>query len=438
MRRFAKALILVAALSVAIGGVPAWSADEPGARPTFTKDVLPILQEKCQVCHRPGGDNVAGMVAPMSLVSYNEVRPWAKAISKAVHAREMPPWDATLETAGQFVNERTLSEEEVATVVRWVETGAARGNAKDAPEAKRFEDTDGWLIGIPDIVVPIPEAYWVADDVVDIQPRVSFTLPEGLIDGPRWIQAIEYRPDSEVVHHITGRATIEATDDYPAETFSLGSIAAGEDPTIYPEGFGNLLRPDTKISLSMHYHKEPGAGTGVWDRSSVGFKFHPKGVENLHKVSWNTVGNYTFEIPPGHSNWEVGGGRVFEKDTVVLSLHPHMHYRGKDMMYTAYYPDGTQEVLLHVDRYDYAWQTNFIYRTPKILPAGTRVEVTAHFDNSESIKASVPKLDIGRAVKFGAPSTDEMMNPFVAWTYVEPDEAAALRAQFADSETGSD
>lgn len=415
-----------------------WGVEDPGSSMTFSRDVLPIFQEKCQVCHRPSGDNIAGMVAPMSLISYVEVRPWAKAIARAVHTRDMPPWDATDETAGQFVNERTLSDSEIDIIARWVESGAKRGSPKDAPAPKIFEDTDGWLIGIPDLVVSMPEPYWVADDVVDVQPRIEFALKEGMLENARWIQAIEYRPDSEVVHHITGRAKVPGTDSYPEETFSLGSIAAGEDPTLYPEGFGNLLRPETKISLSLHYHKEPGPGTGAWDQSSVGFKFHPKGTEDLHKVSWNTIGNYTFEIPPGHPDWEVGGGRVFEKDTVLISLHPHMHYRGKNMKYTAFYPDGSEEILLNVDRYDYAWQTNFIYRTPKILPAGTRVEVRAHFDNSETIRSAVPKLNIERAVSFGAPSTDEMMNPFVAWTYVEPEEAKRLQGVFSRREAEQD
>ncbi|MCH8205058.1 MAG: c-type cytochrome [Candidatus Hydrogenedentes bacterium] len=435
MRRFA---VLSSALLVAIGVAPAWGADGAGGRVTFTKDVLSILQEKCQDCHRPGGDNIAGMVAPMSLMTYQEVRPWAKAISRAVHSRQMPPWDATDETAGVFVNERTLTEDEISTIVQWVETGAARGSARDAPAAIEFEDTGGWLIGEPDLIVRMPEAYWVADDVVDIQPRVEFTITEEQLPEPRWIQAIEYQPDSEVVHHITGRATAPAIDGHEEETFTLGSIAAGEDPTIYPEGFGNLLRAGTTVSISLHYHKEMGPGTGVWDQSAIGFKFHPAGTEVKHKVSWNTVGNFTFEIPPGHSNWEVGGGRVFEKDTVLLSIHPHMHYRGKDMKYTAYYPDGTEEVLLNVDRYEYGWQTNYLYRTPKILPAGTLVEVTSHFDNSEARKELVPKLNVQRPVRFGGPSTDEMMNPFLSWTYVEPEEAEALRARFSAEESGTD
>jgi len=432
MRKSIFSFTAGAALSMVLAS-PAWSAD---GQVTFTKDVLPILQEKCQFCHRPGGDNIAGMVAPMSLMSYKEVRPWAKAISKAVVSKDMPPWDATDETAGHFVNERTMSEDEIATIVSWVETGASRGNPKDAPEAVVFEDTGGWLIGKPDLVVTMPEPYWVADDIEDVQPKVIFDIPREFFDEPRWIQAIEYKPDSEVVHHITGRAMRigDGTEEEPEETFSLGSIAAGEDPTIYPEGFGNYLQPDAKLRFSMHYHKEVGPGTGMWDQSSVGFKFHPKGTEGLHKVNWNTIGNYRFEIPPGHPNWEVGGGRVFEKDTVLISIHPHMHYRGKDMKYTATYPDGSQEVLLNVDRYDYAWQTNFIYETPKILPAGTTVDVVAHYDNSETMKESVPKLDITREVTFGAPSTDEMMNPFVAWTYVEPDEADRLREKYGKTD----
>ena len=151
-------------------------------------------------------------------------------------------------------------------------------------------------------------------------------------------------------------------------------------------------------------------------------------MEIKHKVTWSPISNNAFEIPPGASNWLVGSSRIFEKDAVLLSVHPHMHYRGKDAKYTAYYPDGTSEVLLHVDRYEYAWQINYIYRQPKVIPAGTRIEVQVHYDNSETIKARVPKLDIGRAVSYGAPSTDEMMNPFLAWTYVEPEEAARIRA----------
>lgn len=426
MERFLASVLALAGVAAA----PAFAADgvAPGERITYTKHIQSIVQENCQICHRPGGDNVAGMVAPMSLTSYREVRPWAKSIARAVESRQMPPWDATDETHGQFVNERALTSDEIALILEWVEQSAVRGNPADAPASKVFENSSGWIIGEPDLYVRMPEPYWVADDVEDIQPNVAFTLTEEMLPEPRWISAIEYRPDSEVVHHIVGYATAPPIEGHDEERFNLGSIAAGEDPTVYPPGFGNLLRAGTKVRFSMHYHKEAGPGTGMWDQSGIGFKFHPKGVDVKHKVSWSPVNNNAFEIPPGVSNWLVGSARVFEKDTVLLSIHPHMHYRGVDSKMTAYYPDGTSELLLNVDRYEYAWQINYIYKNPKVLPAGTRVDVQMHYDNSKTIKTRVPKLNIERAVVYGAASTDEMNNQFLAWTYVEPEEAARIKA----------
>ena len=425
-----RGVFRLAALAAALSfvGAPVLADDEsPTQRVTYYKDVLPIVQESCQICHRPGGDAIAGMVAPMSFMSYRETRPWAKSMRRMVLTGDMPPWDATRATHGLFSNERTLTDDEIRTIDRWVSQGALAGRSEDAPAARIFEDTGGWVIGKPDLVVQMSEPYFVADEVQDIQPRMTINITEEMMPEPLWIQAIEYKPGSEVVHHITGRASAPPIDGHDEEVFSIGSIAAGEDPTIYPEGFGNLLRAGTVLSVSLHYHKEVGPGTGVWDQSSIGFKFHPKGTEINHKVNWSPVSNNGFEIPPGHDNWEVGSGRTFAKDTILLSIHPHMHYRGKDMKYTAFYPDGSQELLLDVDSYKYEWQINYIYKEPKLIPAGTRVEVVAHYDNSLELQSRVPKLNVGRAVSFGGASTDEMMNPFFAWTYVEPEEAEAFR-----------
>jgi hypothetical protein len=393
---------------------------------TFTKDVLPIIQENCQACHRTNGDNLSGMVAPMSLMNYKEVRPWAKAIAKAVAARDMPPWDATEHTAGLFENERTLTQKEIDTIVGWADGGAKRGNPADAPEPIQIEQTDGWYMGKPDIIVPL-ERIWVGDDVEDWQPRFNVEITKEMLPDPRWIQAVEMRPGSEVVHHMIAMAAAPAVDGHPAEQFMAGSNAAGEEPTMYPDGFGNLLRPGTKLAGSMHYHKEVGPGTGMFDQSSIGFKFHPKGTDIKHKVTRGGIGtgglgNGTFDIPPGHPNWSVGSSMVFDAPTVLISLHPHMHYRGKNMKYTAYYPDGTSEVLLDVDRYDYAWQTQYIYEQPKLIPEGTRIDVIATFDNSQTIKEKVPVLDIERAVDFGAASTDEMMIPWAEWSTIEDED----------------
>jgi hypothetical protein len=361
------------------------------------------------------------MIAPMSLMNYKEVRPWAKAIAKAVGAKDMPPWDATEHTKGQFENERTLTDKEIETIVAWSETGAVRGNPSDAPEPIVIEQTDGWYMGKPDIIIPIKE-FWVGDDVQDWQPRFNVEVTKEMVPEPRWIQAIEMRPGSEVVHHMVASATAPAIEGHPEERFTAGSNAAGEEPIMYPEGFGNLLRADTKISGSMHYHKEVGAGTGVFDNSFIGMRFHPKGTEIEHKVTRGGIGFSSFAIPPGHADWSVGSSLTFDDPTVLISLHPHMHYRGKNMKYTAYYPDGTTEVLLDVDRYDYAWQTQYIYAEPKLIPAGTRIDVMANYDNSETIKAVVPKLDIEREVTFGAASTDEMMIPFAEWSTLKEEE----------------
>lgn len=430
------------AVLISLTATLAWAGDGVGSdRLTFTKDVLPIIQVNCQKCHRPNGDSVAGMVAPMSFTNYREVRPWAKAIARAVQSREMPPWDATPATHGVFTNERTLSQEQIDTIVKWVEQGAQRGSPKDAPEPIEYSDEDGWVIGKPDLEVYLNEQYWVEDDVVDIQPRFEILITEEMLPEGRWLKAVECRPDSDIVHHIFSTAEAPAYGEHPEERFALASVAAGEDPQQYPPGFGNFLRAGTTVHISMHYHKEPGPGTGQWDRSGIGFKFYDKEEVIKHKVTWNALGvngagNTWFEIPPRHPNWEVGFSGTFNEDTVLLSVHPHMHYRGRDFKYTAYYPDGTTEVLLDVDRYDFSWQTIYFYKEPKFIPAGTRIDAIGHFDNSERIKAEVSKLNIDRAVGFDAPSTAEMMIPYVSYTHLEKKDADYYRAR--DAAAGTD
>lgn len=435
-----RALLLMA---VCVGLVVPFAWADVPARPTFTKDVLPILQENCQTCHRPAGDSIAGMAAPMSLISYAETRPWAKAIARAVAAKVMPPWDATADTRGQFINERYLVDDDIATIVKWVETGAVRGDPKDAPAAKLFPDSDGWVIGKPDLEIYLEEPYFVEDDVIDIQPRFEILITEEMLPEPRWMKAIECRPDSDIVHHIFSTADAPAWGDHPAERFALASVAAGEDPQQYPDGYGNLLRAGTVVHISLHYNKEKGPGTGKWDSSGLGFKFYPVGTEIEHKVTWNAlgvngIGNGVFEIPPRHPNWKVGFSGTFDRDTLLLSVHPHMHYRGKNFIYTAYYPDGTTEELLNVDRYNFSWQTIYFYRQPKFIPAGTRIDAIAHFDNSETVRAEVPKLDIDRAVVFAAPSEAEMMIPYVSYTHIDAEEAAPYHTALQAEHVGAD
>ena len=418
MKAWTKRLTIVA-ISALIAGftAPAGAGDDaPSGRVTFYKDVLPVLQQNCQICHRPGGDNIAGMVAPMSLVTYREVRPWAKAIATNVQARKMPPWFASTQTHGIFENERTLTGGEIATLVKWASTGAVTGNPGDAPEPLTFEDTGGWQAGQPDLIIQIPEEYPVPDEADDHYVSFQTLITEDQLPADRWLRSVEWMSGSEVVHHIVGSATARLPDGR-MQRDGLGSTAPGEEPMIFPEGYAKKLYAGSTINFSMHYHKEPGPGTSVLDRSSVGFRFWKADDPPIrHEVFRNGIGG-SYEIPPYHPNWQVGASRTFAEDTTIISLHPHMHLRGKDARYVAFYPDGTVEELLYVPRWDFNWQTDYLYAEPKRLPAGTRVEFTVHYDNST---ANPSNPDPSVAMGFGGRTTDEMMIGFINYTNTAP------------------
>ena len=381
----------------------------PTGRVTFYKDVLPILQTSCQDCHRPSAPSNAGMMAPMAFMSYQEVRPWAKAISKQTAQRTMPPWHASAIHHGQFANERTLTDAEIATLARWASTGAVPGNKADAPEPRVFEDGGtGWSIGVPDLIVSMPERYFVPDDVEDQYASFQATITEEQLPEPRYIKGIEYKNGSEAVHHIIASP--------------LGGSAPGTGASYTAAGFGRVLNPGTVVTFQMHYHKEPGPGTGVWDQTSIGLTFHPKDIE-IKYVSGGgpaNLGNMRFEIPPGNSSWAVGAAHTYQQETLITGFLPHMHLRGKSAKYTAFYPDGTSEILLDVPNYDFNWQTGYRYKEPKVLPTGTRVEVIATFDNSEE-RAVRSNFNAERAIRFGGPTTDEMMLGWIT-TYVPVDD----------------
>ncbi len=396
--------------------VGCWSALAADQDAVTFDDVRPILQENCTVCHRPAGNNVMGMVAPMPLRTYQEVRPWAKAVARQVQQRTMPPWHATSEFAGVFLNERTLSNEEIATFVDWASSGAARGESTDDIVEADSEGSPEWQIGTPDLIVPFEEAYFVSDDVEDQYATVVVRLTEEQLPEDRWIQGMEFRPGSEAVHHI-----VIFTDDkreslgFPAMAQGmLGGMGPGTDATIFPEGYGRFLRAGSTIMFNMHYHKEPGPGTGVYDHSRIAFKFHDKPVE--HAVNWGAVGLMNFSIPPNNSNVELVAEETFDREITLMALFPHTHLRGKASRYTAYYPDGSQEVLLDVPNYDFDWQTNYIYREPRVLPAGTRLEVRMWYDNSKE-RGDLTGIDPSRTVGFGQPTTDEMMLGWIDYTY---------------------
>lgn len=382
-------LVVLAALILFPAAV---RADEGAAYVTFYRDVMPILQQNCQVCHRPDGANLGGMVAPMSFMNYEETRPWVKSIAQQVATREMPPWDASPDQHGVFENERVLTQDQIDTVLAWVNNGARRGNPADAPEPVTWPSAAGWLIGEPDLVLQPDEAFFVEDDVEDLYVTLKTTMTSELLPEDRYIKAMEFRPGGSLVHHIILLPI-------------GGGIAPGNDPTVYPEGVGKLLRAGEDLEWEMHYNKEPGPGTGKWERSQVAIKFYDDPSEVTHVLQGNSLGRYDFLIPAGESDYSVQKEYVFRHDSEIISLLPHFHLRGKSAKYEAFYPDGTSEVLLEVPEYDFNWQTTYNFKEFKQVPAGTKIVFTSAWDNSTNNEANPnPSTD----VRWGNPTTSEM------------------------------
>ena len=418
MKAWIESVLLVfvaAAISYSPAPAAAAQGDTPSGRVTFYKDVLPLLQENCQECHRPSGANFSGMVAPMPLTDYREVRPWAKSILRQVTSKLMPPYFAASEFRGIFEPDRGMTGEEIQVFEKWVSTGAVAGNPDDAPEPVQWESSEGWTIGIPDLIVTMPEPYWIPDDVGDIQPSIPIILTEAMLPEDRWIRAIEVHPGSEVVHHMGARTTpLDAEGNPVLDPLSGGKLvgtAPGDGPDIWPIGYGKLIRKGSRFTFGNHYHKEVGPGTGAWDQSSIGIVFHDTTINPVkYVVRARGISTRGWEIPPHHPYWQVGAGTTFESDARIVNFMPHMHFLGREAKYEAIYPDGTRETLLHVPNYDFAWQMTYSYVEPKFVPKGTRIEVSMWFDNSEDNRWNP---DPATAIDWGRGETNDEMN--IGW-----------------------
>ena len=401
--RTAFATTLGLLLGVAPLAAAANTADTTGSA-TFHRDVLPILQKNCQACHRPQGLNLGGMVAPMSLLTYDEVRPWAKSIGKHVEARTMPPWHAAQEERGWFVDERFLTDAEIDTVMRWVRDGAPEGDPAAAPAPLAFPDNGGWAIGQPDLVVKMPVDHTIPDEIEDTYETFTQVLGEDVLPEDRWLKAVEFRPTGSFVHHIIARP--------------LGGIAPGYQPRVFPAGHATLLRKGTKVSWQMHYHKEAGPGTAVTDNATyVALKFYQPGEVVTHIVGGDGLAVRGFRIPPGDPNYSKGSQYVFERDAYITALNPHMHLRGKAAKVIATMPDGSQRTLLDVPAYDFNWQHTYSYREPVFAPKGTQVDLTLWWDNSAQ---NPNNPDPTATVTFGQPTTAEMGFGFMKFVDAEP------------------
>jgi hypothetical protein len=376
--------------------------------PLFYRDVLPILQNHCQECHRPGE------IGPMPLLTYQEARPWAKAIRDAVTTTQMPPWFAD-PRYGKFANDRRLSPAEIDTIRAWADCGAPAGSAKEGPPPKVW--TVGWTIGTPDAVFAMPQPFPVpASGELSYQYVI---VPTGFT-ADRWVQKVEIRPgDRAVVHH----AVVYVRDpnslwlrDRPAgRTFSLDKPEIAHDDVLFtytpgnqsdswPDGMAKLIPAGSDLVFQMHYTpaKKP-----ALDRTRIGViyaKEPPK--KRLLTLQLNSA---SFLIPPGHPDYHVHVWGTIPNDALLMSLYPHMHLRGKTFEYKLTPPGGQPQVLLKVDDYNFYWQLNYRLAQPIPLPAGSRLDAEATFDNSKNNPRN-PDPDV--AVRFGEQSTDEMMIGF--------------------------
>jgi hypothetical protein len=397
---------------------------------TFYEHVAPIFQANCVSCHRPAGQNIGSLIAPMSLVTYEETRPWARAIAQKVKTREMPPWFAD-GPKGVFTNERGLTDKEIQTILAWINGGAPSGDKSKAPPTMQFAEaaSGGFSLGEPDLIVKMPP-YVLSDEAQDVQGVFAVKLTDEILPRDVTLRAWEFRAGTylagrDTVHHMCGGVVepdqapltaAEVGDGKGAASLGLGCIAGGAEPQQLPDGFGRELKKGSTILFNMHYYKQPGPGTGYTNEAEIGFYFAKGPVK--HKVRTKAIGTFGFEIPPQKASHRIGAAETLEKDTFILAYWPHAHLRATAARYVATYPDGRKEVLLNVPRYDQTWQVTYKLREPKLLPKGTRIDVEMMFDNSAD-RAAKRQFNANIGVKFGPRTQDEMMLGFLSFAEIE-------------------
>ena len=392
---------------VAVLGLPsaALAADAPV---TFTKDVAPILYKNCVECHRPT------MFAPMSLMTFEDARPWARAIKQRVTARTMPPWGAD-PAHGTFKNDPRLSERDIETIAKWVDAGAPKGDDKDLPPAPQL--VEGWTIGKPDAVFTMDEEFTIPP--TGAIPYKYFRVPTNLTED-KWIQAIEIKPGARAqVHHVIAFTQPAGSPLKPGGELgptNIGGVTPNKPGLVFAPGVARLLRGNSDIVMQIHYTTN---GTETKDRTTVGVIYAKQPPTKI--AAGGMAINPRFVIPANDGNAEVKATTTLARDTTLTAMTPHMHVRGKDMTYIAHYPDGTSETLLSVPKWDFNWQITYMLATPKVLPKGTQLEVIAHYDNSANNKFNPDPL---KDVRWGDQTWEEMMIGFFS-TIAEPSTVAA-------------
>lgn len=456
------ALLGVILMLAAVSAVTNNYARADKAAPTFNKDVAPIIYNRCAICHRQGE------VAPMPLMSYQDVRPWSKAIREEVVKGTMPPWYADPETSLKFRNDRRLSRKEIDTIIAWVDAGSPKGNEADRPPLPKF--TPGWTLGEPDLVIPMPVEFEIpAEGELPMQnfyAAVPFT-------EDRWVEGVELRPgNSAVVHHsianvtrlpegaqivkgravrsdTSGKATavdvrrsgglregdqvFQSQDSFTrAGAFKLVGQAPGKGFERHRPGIAKRVSPGMYVQFNMHYQP---TGRSEKDRSMLGLWFSKttvthevltKGITDVIIVEGRELSETRVvngrevrvrgripNIPPHADNWEIIGQTPIREAITIYAFAPHMHLRGKDIKYILIWPDGREQTLLNVPKYDFNWQLHYELETPLRVPAGSKLVAIAHYDNSLKNRYN-PAPD--KEVFWSEQSWDEMFIPWFEYT----------------------
>lgn len=438
-------------IPVAFVVMAGWSA--PAAEPvTFSRDVAPIIYQHCAGCHH------ANDIAPMSLLTYKEAKPWAAAIKEAVLTRKMPPWMADPHY-GKWANDPSLNDREIAVLKAWADGGKLEGDPKDLPAAPVF--TTDWKIGKPDVIIAIPEHKLTAsgpDEYEYIEVPTNFT-------EDTWVTAAELRPGNRrIVHHAhvyitapskpkteTGEKTKDPVADFRSwlmvkegklthmrpeapvidngclvddngllpgshSNENLGMISSylpGREPDVYPEGTARKIPAGSNVTFQIHYSKT--THKAETDVTSVGLRLAKAPPAQIARRT--DLSNLLFRIPAGDPNTEVSECHTFDKDMYITSLNPHMHLRGKDMRFEVTYPDGRRETLLNVPHYNFNWQQTYRMSKPHFIPKGTRMAIIAHFDNSPNNSFNP---DPTKTIRWGEASEMEMMDGWVEFVEALP------------------
>ncbi len=426
---------------------------------TFARDVAPLFQQKCEVCHRPGN------IGPMPLTSYEEVRPWVRSIRARVASREMPPWHLD-KTVGiqRFINDVSLSDAQIDTIVGWIDAGAPMGNPGDLPARKTWPSDDRFkleeTLGPPDLIVRSkPWTMPAVGQDVHFRPVVDPGLSQ-----PRWIRAIETKPSLKghrIAHHVTtyihrrdsadviaaeralrsGQAGVEAvlaarerTADQVDVREMFSEWAQGKGGEVYPENTGKLVRPGDKIEFETHYHA---VGEDITDTMETAWWFYPTDAAPKYSAEFVPIGTNIgqgLEIPP-HTVTQHQGSYTLPAPAIIHNFQPHMHMRGKAFLMEALHPDGRREILNYADRYDNRWHVNYIYApdAAPVLPKGTVVQITAWHDNTS---ANRNNPDPRQWVTKGGRTVDEMAHANTQVIFITEDEFKRMIEERGRGRTG--